>query len=68
MTAFLQGLFTLLTGPLGIAVIGILLIWGIFETIMHRRAGPVMWAIIGGGAFYAVAWIVANVLQAAGGA
>ncbi len=68
MEAFLQNLFTLLSGPLGIAVIGILLVWGIFETIMHRRAGPVMWAIIGGGAFYAIAWIMATVLGGAGGA
>lgn len=67
MVAFLQSIFAMLSGPIGIALVGIFLIKGIFSSMREHRLAPVENAIIGGGAFYAVAWIMSTVMQGAGG-
>lgn len=68
MESFLQAIFTALTGPIGIALVGIFLVKGIMQSIQEHRLLPAEIAIVGGGAFYSVAWIVSTWLQAGGGA
>ena len=65
--AFMQGLFALFTGPLGLAAIGLLLVWGLFESAAHKRPGPFMWALVSGGLFYSLSWIMSAVLAGGGG-
>lgn len=67
LVAFAQSIFTLLSGPLGISIVGAYLIWGIFESIEERRKGPFIHALVGGAAFYSVAWIMSTVMQGATG-
>ena len=67
LTGFFQALFALLSGPLGIAIVSCILVWGILESIGHKRLGPVIWAICGGAAFYAIPWIMTTVMQGNGG-
>lgn len=67
LTSFFQNLFTLLSGPLGIAIVGVLLAYGLLEAIAHRSMRPIAWPLIGGGAFYALAWVISSVLQGNGG-
>jgi hypothetical protein len=67
LTAFFQGLFTLLSGPMGIAIVGVLLVYGLLEAIGHRSMRPIVWPLFGGAAFYAVSWIMSTVMQGNGG-
>lgn len=67
MIAFFQYIFTQLSGGIGIALIGCLLVLGIVESIQHKSMRPFIASLIGGGAFYAIPWIMANVMAAAGG-
>lgn len=66
LTGFFQGLFTLISGPLGIAIVGIFLAYGILEAIAHRSMRPVMWPLFGGSAFYGLSWILSTVMQGGG--
>lgn len=67
LVAFATNVFTLLQGPLGISIIGAYLIFSIIESIEERRKAPFVHALVGGAAFYSVAWIMATVMQGAGG-
>lgn len=66
LPAFFQGIFALLTGVLGISIVGILIGLGILESMRERRLAPVEIAIVGGGAFYSLAWIMSTVLPGGG--
>lgn len=66
LVGFAQNIFTMLSGPLGVAIVGAYLIWSIFESIEERRKGPFVHALVGGAAFFSVAWIMSNVLQGVG--
>lgn len=67
MVAFFQNIFVILSGPLGVAIVMIFLIKGIIMSMREHRLAPFETALIGGGAFYGLAWIGATVLQSATG-
>lgn len=67
LITFLQNIFTILSGPLGVAIVGAYIIKGIFGSMRQHRLDPFENALIGGGAFYAIAWIMSAVLPASGG-
>lgn len=67
MIAFFQMVFAQFTGIIGISIVGILLGKGIIESMRHHRMFEAECAIIGGAAFYGLAWIISNWLSAATG-
>lgn len=67
LIGFFQNIFAILSGPLGIAIVGIFLVVGILNSIRERRLAPAEAALIGGGAFYGISWIMNSVMQGAAG-
>lgn len=67
MIAFFQTVFAMLVGPLGIGIVGILLVKGIIESMRHHRLFEAECAFVGGAAFYGLSWIINNWLMAAVG-
>lgn len=63
LPAFFQQVFTLLSGVVGISIVGIILVIGVLEAARHRRMEPFIAALIGGAAFYAIPWIMSTVMQ-----
>jgi hypothetical protein len=66
LPAFFQGIFTLLSGAIGVAIVGILLIIGVVESVNHKSMRPFLAAMVGGGAFYAIPWLMSVVMQGGG--
>jgi hypothetical protein len=62
-----QGFITFMSGPFGVAIIGIALILAFIYMAFEHHLRHFGWALVGGGGFYSVSWIMANLLQGGGG-
>jgi hypothetical protein len=68
MVAFCANIFSVLSGPLGLSVVGINLLWALMKTMKDHHMEHLAWALFGGGGIYGISWWVSEILSRASGA